>query len=137
MVDGLSTEEDNMDQSRFDELSGMKKPPKLYFVITDLSGIKEFGWQKFPIVDGLMGKQFDFGSILRVVESSDYCSGFSGCKHGYVETGVSMDDDEYYVEVPLYWVFENDDEAKRARANALCQFYSDGMRHCRVNEQII
>jgi hypothetical protein len=124
-----------MDKARFDELVGMKKSPKLYFIVTNLSFNDGCGWPNFPIVDGLMGKPFDFGSILRVVESSGYYSDLSDYEDGHSEVWVPVD--EYDTKVPLDWVFEDEDEAKRARANIIYQFYSKGMLHCRVNEQII
>lgn len=120
-----------MDKSRFEELSNMDESPTFYFVATNLSELDEDGEPRFSVVDGLLGEGFDFGSILQVVESSVYYADEDE------EGEVWADMEDYGTMVPLKWVFEDKDEAERVRANALHQFYSNGMRHCHVNEQIV
>ena len=122
-----------MERSRFEELLKAKKPPVLYFMVANIVISGSDGELTVPLVDALMGKTFDFGSILKMAASAEY----GVCPDDHNAAWVSLG--EYYTKAhtkaPLEWIFENADDAKRACSKAICKFYTDGLHHCHINEK--
>jgi len=108
-----------MDRKKIGELydAGVE----LHFVVVNISEYDDEYAVRFPIEDGLLGRVFDFGSLLEVVSSCEYWL-FDDCESCFVDTG------DYEVRTPLRFVFEDRESAENLRRASLIEFYKGGLR---------